>query len=261
MSAIPIGRGVALLAALALTVTACGGAGDVGEGDERRLTVMAAASLTESFTDLAERFEAEHEGVEVVTSFDSSATLATQVASGAPADVVATADRRTMQMMVDADALAGEPVVFARNVLTLAVPADNPADIEDMADLQGSEFVVCAPAVPCGALATEALDEAGVTTRPRSLEVDVKAVLTKVMLGEADAGLVYASDVVAAGDRVLAVPSPELADAATDYPVAVTADSGQPDLAQEFVDLLRSDEGRQVLDAAGFAPGEGEDQP
>ncbi len=252
---------VALLAALALTVTACGGADDGGEGDERRLTVMAAASLTESFTELADRFEAEHEGVEVVTSFDSSATLATQVASGAPADVVATADRRTMQMMADADALAEEPVVFARNVLTLAVPADNPADIKGLADLQGSEFVVCAPAVPCGALATEALRGAGVTTRPRSLEVDVKAVLTKVLLGEADAGLVYASDVVAAGDRVLAVPSPELTEAATDYPVAVTADSGEPDLAQEFVDLLRSDEGRRVLDEAGFSSGEGEDQP
>lgn len=244
------------LAVLALITTACGGTGG-GADDSRRLTVMAAASLTESFSKLADRFEASHDGVEVVTSFDSSATLATQVASGAPADVVATADLRTMQMMVEADAVAGDPVVFARNVLTLAVPADNPARIERLADLQGSEFVVCAPAVPCGALATQALDEAGVTTRPRSLEVDVKAVLTKVVLGEADAGLVYASDVVAARDRVVAVPAPELADAATDYPVAVTADSGEPDLAGEFVDLLRSEEGRQVLDEAGLEPATG----
>lgn len=244
-------RTAAALLALAVAAAGCGADDGAGTGD-RELTVMAAASLTEPFRELAQRFEAEHDGVEVVMSFDSSATLATQVAAGAPADVVATADPRTMQIMADSEALSGEPVVFARNVLALAVPPDNPAGIDGLGDLQGAEFVVCAPAVPCGALAAGALEDAGVTTRPRSHEVDVKAVLAKVVLGEADAGLVYASDVVAAGDQVLEVTAPELAGATTDYPVAVTAESDQPDLAAEFVDLLRSPEAEGVLAEAGF---------
>lgn len=246
-------RGVAAaLAALALVATACGGSAGGGR-DEQRLTVLAAASLTEPFTELAGRFEAEHPGLDVVTSFDSSATIATQVDAGAPADVVATADPRTMDLM--RGALDGEPVVFAHNVLALVVPPDNPAGIEDVADLQRADFVVCAPAVPCGALATGLLEDAGVTARPRSLEVDVKAVLTKVLLGEADAGLVYASDVVAAGDKVRGVP---LGDGGpgTEYPAAVVADSANPELAREFVDLLVSAEGQQVLADAGFSGAE-----
>jgi molybdate transport system substrate-binding protein len=240
-------RIAAALLTLAVTATACGGAG-AGTGDERQLTVLAAASLTEPFTALATAFEAEHAGVDVVTSFDSSATIATQVEAGAPADVVATADPRTMDLM--RGSLDGEPVVFAHNVLALVVPPDNPAGVGSLTDLEGSDYVVCAPAVPCGALADRLLDEAGVTTRPRSLEVDVKAVLTKVVLGEADAGLVYASDVVAAGDRVREVPVAGMP--GTDYPAAVVAGSADPALARAFVDLVRSEQGRQVLDDAGF---------
>lgn len=243
-------RVAAGLLVLALTAAACGGGGQAAGGDRRTLTVLAAASLTEPLTELAETFEAEHEGVSVTTGFDSSATIATQVNAGAPADVVATADPRTMRMM--AGALAGEPVAFAHNVLALVVPPDNPAGITAVADLQGSDFVVCAPAVPCGALAAGLLAAEGVTTRPRSLEVDVKAVLTKVMLGEADAGLVYASDVVAAGDQVRDVPLPSGAAPGTDYPVAVTTASREPALAREFVDLLLSAQGRRVLRGAGF---------
>ncbi|HEY0772446.1 MAG TPA: extracellular solute-binding protein, partial [Nocardioidaceae bacterium] len=164
-------------------------------------------------------------------------------------------DERTMQTMADEDALAGEPVVFAHNVLTLVVPPDNPAGIGALEDLDGSGYVVCAPAVPCGALAEALLADAGVTTEPRSHEVDVKAVLTKVLLGEADAGLVYASDVVAAGDKVREIP---LGDAGpgTEYPAAVVADTANPDLAREFVDLLVSAEGQQVLADAGFSGAE-----
>lgn len=240
-------RATGVVAALALLTTACS-ASDGSDG--QTLTVMAAASLTEPFGELAETFEADHPGVDVVTSFDSSATLATQVVNGAPADLVATADERTMQTMADEDALAGEPVVFAHNVLTLVVPPDNPAGIGALEDLDGSEYVVCAPAVPCGALAEALLADAGVTTEPRSHEVDVKAVLTKVVLDEADAGLVYASDVVAAGDRVAEVPVPGAP--GTDYPAAVTTDSEAPELAGEFLDLLLSDEGRAALERAGF---------
>lgn len=251
-------RRVAALVVLGLVTTACGsGGGAEGGRAGQNLTVLAAASLTEPFTELATTFEAEHDGVDVVTSFDSSATIATQVDAGAPADVVATADSRTMGLM--RDALDGDPVVFAHNVLALVVPPDDPAGIEDVADLQGTEFVVCAPAVPCGALAAGLLDDAGVTTRPRSLEVDVKAVLTKVTLGEADAGLVYASDVVAAGDRVREVPLPDEARPRTAYPAAVVDGSSVPGLAREFVDLLLSDEGQDVLAQAGFSGAE--DQP
>lgn len=242
------GGAVAVSAALG-AVAGCAGPGH----GEDTLTVLAAASLTEPFTALAEEFENRHQGVDVVTGFDSSATLAAQVAAGAPADVVATADPRTMQTMVDAAVLAGPPTVFARNHLALVVPPDNPGGVAGLADLQDADFVVCAPAVPCGALAATLLDDAGVTARPRSLEVDVKAVLTKVLLDEVDAGLVYASDVEAAGDRVREVPLPGPSRLSTDYPVAVTSDSERPALAEAFVRLVLSPEGQQILDDAGFA--------
>lgn len=246
-------RPAAALMALALTATACGTTQDSGAGEDRTLTVLAAASLTEPFTTLAETFESDHDGVDVVIGFDSSATIATQVRAGAPADVVATADPRTMALMEGA---VEEPVVFAHNVLSLVVPPDDPAHIDAVADLQGADFVVCAPAVPCGALAVDVLRGAGVTTEPRSLEVDVKAVLAKVMLGEADAGLVYASDVVAAGDQVREVALPAGERPGTDYPAAVTVETAHPGLAQDFVDLLLSARSRQVLHDAGFTAGE-----
>ena len=235
-----------------LLTSACVASG--GSSEDQRLTVLAASSLTEPFTTLAKRFEAEHPGVYVVTSFDSSATLAAQVAAGAPADVVATADPRTMDTMVSADALAGKPQTFAHNELALVVPPDNPAGIHAVEDLDrsGVDFVVCAKSAPCGALAAQVLAEHGVTAAPRSYEVDVKAVLTKVVLGEADAGLVYVSDVVAAGNKVRRVPLPRSPETSTSYPIAVTADSKHSDLARAFVDLVRSSDGQHVLTGAGF---------
>ena len=241
-----------LLAAGLLLATGCSG---VGGGEEQRLTVFAAASLTEPFGELAKRFEADHPGVEVVTSFDSSATLAAQVVAGAPADVVATADAATMGILTDDDLLEEPPVPFARNELALVVPPDNPAGIDEVADLQEADYVVCAVTAPCGALAADVLDKAGVTNDPRSLEVDVKAVLTKVVLGEADAGLVYSSDVVAAQGKVRDVPLPEDATATSEDTIAVTADSDEKDLAEAFLDLVLSAEGQQVLVDAGFSGG------
>jgi molybdate transport system substrate-binding protein len=235
-------------------LAACQSTPGPDDGATRQITVLAAASLTEPFGELADRFEAAHPGVSVRTGFDSSATLATQVSQGAPADLVATADPRTMRRMQQAGVLAGAPRVFARNRLALVVPPDDPARVAGLADLQDSDYVVCTPSAPCGRLAEQALGAVGVTARPRSLEVDVKAVLTKVMLGEADAGLVYASDVVAAGDRVREVPLPAEARLRTAYPVAVTAASEHPGLAREFVTLLRSDNGRRVLRRAGLQP-------
>jgi molybdate transport system substrate-binding protein len=245
--------GVALSVTVTLLATAgCtpSGGGEAG----RTLTVVAAASLTEPFTSLAATFEDEHPDVEVVTGFDSSATLAAQVSAGAEADVVATADPRTMQLMVQADAVAADPVVFARNVLVLVVPSGNPAGVTSITDLDSPQvdYVACTRAAPCGALAAQVLTEAGVTRQPRSLEVDVKAVLTKVLLDEADAGLVYASDAVAAGDAVGVVPLPRDTEAHTRYLAAPVAGARSPELAREWLRLLTSAEGRRVLTGAGF---------
>lgn len=245
----PLARTVALAATGLLLATGCDNAGG---GDGQRLTVFAAASLTEPFGELAQQFEADHPGVEVVTSFDSSATLAAQVVAGAPADVVATADAATMQILEDDGLLAEPPVPFASNAMALVVPRGNPAGIDDVTDLQEADYVVCTETAPCGSLAADVLDEAGVTNDPRSLEVDVKAVLTKVVLGEADAGLVYSSDVVAAGDEVEGVPLPEGVTATTQDTIGVVADSDDQDLAGEFVDLVLSPEGQRALGEAGF---------
>ena len=247
-------RAVVVAAGLALLVTAgCSGPTTrAGEPADRSLTVLAASSLTEPVAVLAERFESDHPGVAVSTGFESSATVAAQVVAGAPADVVATADAATMQRMVDESVLATSPQVFARNDLALVVPRGNPAAVTALADLQQTRYAACAPAVPCGALTTSLLEAAGVDAAPASREVDVKAVLTKVMLGSVDAGLVYASDVVAAGDRVEAVPL--AGTVGTDYPVAVVEGTDEPDLARRFVELLLSDEGAGVLAEAGLRP-------
>ncbi|GAA2007334.1 molybdate ABC transporter substrate-binding protein [Nocardioides kribbensis] len=247
--------------ALVLPLAACGddadgssdtggGAGD-GAGDTT-ITVLAAASLTETFTTLAEQFEADHEGVEVELAFDSSATLAGQAVEGAPADVLATADSRTMDTA--ADVLAADPQVFATNTLVMAVPAGNPADLsgfEDVADGDAT-YVVCVDTAPCGAIWAAIAAEEGVTSQPASLEVDVKAVLAKVTGDEADAGFVYETDAVAAGDQVETFEVPGAEDQVTDYPIAQLDQAGDPELAQEFVDLVLSEAGQQVLADAGF---------
>lgn len=253
--------GAATAVLLGAAVAGCSSSGpgpgsDAGASPTGELTVLAAASLTEPFTELAEAFEADHPGTTVRLAFDSSATLAEQVRQGAPADVLATADERTMQVVVDAAAIGSPPEVFASNRLALVVPAENPAGLGRFADLDrsGVDYVVCVDSAPCGALARAALDGSDVSRDPASEEVDVKAVLAKVLLDEADAGIVYASDAVAAGDRVRSLPVPGSADTTTRYPVAVLADAEQPALARAWVDLLLSGTGRQVLDDAGFGP-------
>jgi molybdate transport system substrate-binding protein len=242
---------LAVVVAGMLAATGCMPSG--GESG-RTLTVVAAASLTEPFTRLVATFEEQQPDVEVVTGFDSSATLAAQVSAGAAADVVATADPRTMQLMADADVLAADPVVFARNELVLVVPSGNPAGVASITDLDRPEvdYVACTDTAPCGALADRVLAGAGVTRQPRSLEVDVKAVLTKVLLDEADAGLVYASDAAAAEDAVEVVPLPRGTEARTRYLAAPVEGSGSPELAREWLRLLTSAEGRRVLTDAGF---------
>ena len=220
--------------------------------EDTTLTVLAAASLTETFEELATRFEADHPGVEVELAFDSSATLAQQALEGAPADVLATADTATMDGA--ADALATEPRVFAGNTMVLVTPRANPAGITGFRDLADGDvtWVACVETAPCGQVARALLDANGVTTEPASLEVDVKAVLARVRADEADAGLVYATDARAAADEVESFTVPQAAEHVTRYPIATLDQSDSPDLGRDFVDLVLSDEGRQVLADAGF---------
>ncbi len=220
--------------------------------DETTITVLAAASLTDTFEELADRFEQQHPGVDVRLAFDSSATLAQQAVEGAPADVLATADTATMASA--SDALAADPQVFATNTMVLVTPAGNPAGITALADLQSgaTTYVVCVQTAPCGKVAQELLATNDITAPPASLEVDVRAVLAKVTSDEADAGLVYASDAVAAGDRVEGYDVPGAGEAATTYPIAVLRQAGEVGLARAFVDLVLSSEGRAVMADAGF---------
>jgi molybdate transport system substrate-binding protein len=243
----------ALAAALLLAGCASTASGG-GTSQDQTLTVLAASSLTESFQRLGRIFEKQHPGTSVRFSFDSSATLAEQVAQGAPADILATADSRTMQAVVEAGAVTGSPQQFATNTLVLVVPTDNPAQIGSFADLDrpGTSYVVCVESAPCGALAAQQLAAHHITNPPRSREVDVKAVLTKVVLGEADAGLVYATDARAAEDDVDAMPVPGADRHPNTYPIAAVSGSSHPQLAQEWLDLVRSEQGRRVLAAAGF---------
>ncbi|QSF56882.1 molybdate ABC transporter substrate-binding protein [Nocardioides sp. zg-1228] len=236
--------------ALLLPLAACGGGdeGDAADGGE--LTVLAAASLTDVFAELAVPFEEEHD-TEVGFSFGSSTDLAGQAADGAPGDVLATADDASMAVAQDAG-VTGDVETFATNVLTIVVPDGNPAGIASLDDLADATWVRCADEVPCGKVAAAVLDAAGVEADPVSLEDDVRATLDKVASGEADAGLVYASDAVAAADDVDSVEIPAADDALTSYSVATLDQSQDPALAADWVTWVTSDEARAILTDAGF---------
>jgi molybdate transport system substrate-binding protein len=222
-------------------------------GGPTTLTVFAAASLTGTFTELGKTFEAAHPGTTVRFNFGSSATLAQQITQAAPADVFAAASPATMKTVTDAS-MATAPTTFVRNKLEIAVPADNPAKVDELKDLTDPKVKValCAEQVPCGAAATKAIDAAGLKVKPVTLEADVKATLTKVELGEVDAALVYKTDVLAAGDKVRGIPFPEADQAINDYPIATLSKAPAPGLAKQFVDLVLSPQGEAVMTKAGF---------
>jgi molybdate transport system substrate-binding protein len=195
--------------------------------------------------------------VEVVFSFGGSSGLAQQIVAGAPADVFAAASDATMKTVTDAGLAAGTPTVFATNILQIATAPGNPKAIGSFADLAEPDLkvVVCAPQVPCGA-ATEKIEKAtGVTLSPVSEEADVRSTLGKVTSGDADAGLVYVTDVSAAKGSVQGVSFPEADQATTNYPITVVKNAPQARLAQQFVDLVTGAEGQQALKTAGFGPG------
>lgn len=250
-------RSAALMAALVLTLAGCGGSDDGGSAAAKEkdvtLRVFAAASLTESFTALGRQFEADHPGTKVELNFGPSSGLAEQIGSGAPADVFASASPHTMDTVVKAGD-ASDPKDFAENSMEIAVPPDNPGKITDVESLAGPgvKVALCQAQVPCGEVAAEVFADAGVTVKPATEEVDVKSVLTKVSLGEVDAGVVYVTDVKAAGDKVTGIEIPADVNASTTYPIATLKGSKNADVARQFVDLVLSDDGAKVLAEAGF---------
>jgi molybdate transport system substrate-binding protein len=239
---------LALAAVLAVTATGCG---SDDSGSKQTLTVFAASSLTRTFTELGRQFEAEHHGVTVRLGFGGSSDLVEQIRSGAPADVFASADTKNMDKLGDA---ATDPRSFASNTLEIAVPPGNPAGITDLQDLTkpGVKLVVCAPEVPCGTATQSVARSASLTLKPVSEEQSVTDVLGKVASGEADAGVVYVTDVKGAGSKVEGITFPEAAGAVNVYPIAALRDAKQSRLAQEFVDLVLGRDGQQVLADAGF---------
>jgi molybdate transport system substrate-binding protein len=232
-------------------VTACGS--DSGSQQKVTLRVFAAASLTESFTALGKTFEKEHPGTRVVFDFGPSSGLAEQIGQGAPADVFASASPTNMDTVVQGGE-AKDPRDFATNAAEIAVPPDNPAGISKVEDLAGPgvKVVVCQPRVPCGKVAAQVFTSSHLTVKPVSEEVDVKSTLGKVELGEADAGMVYVTDVQAAGVKVKGVEIPANQNASTSYPIATLTHSKHEKQAQQFVDLVLSHDGAAVLKHAGF---------
>ncbi|MDR7252577.1 molybdate transport system substrate-binding protein [Nocardioides sp. BE266] len=241
----------ALSLALVLPLAACGNddGGSTADG-KAELTVLAAASLTDVFDQLATPFEEEHDAT-VTFSFGSSTDLAEQVADGAPGDVLATADETSMGIAEDAG-VTGDVETFATNVLTIVVPKGNPAGITSLDDLADAIWVRCADEVPCGKVALAVLDDNTITAEPASLEEDVRATLDKVISGEADAGLVYATDAVAAADDVDAIEIPGAEKEITSYFATTLDQSEDADLAADWVAWVTSEEGQSILRDAGF---------
>lgn len=252
---------------LAVLAAACGGqgaggataVGPAGRADPRPggpVTVFAAASLTEAFAALGEAFSAANPGASVRFNFASSSALAAQIGQGAPADVFASADEAHMATVVEAVGTIGHPQVFATNRLQVIVAPGNPLGIDELQDLAHPDVVVvaAAPQVPIGRYTAQLLDHAGVSVPFRSYEETVKGVVTKVTLGEADAGVVYRTDVRAAGDRAAGVDIPAELDVVAPYPIAVPADAPNPQGGAAFVEFVGSPAGAAILEAHGFGP-------
>lgn len=253
-------RAFAVLAAAgaALLLAGCGAGGAAPAApaapEARTLTVFAAASLKDTFTELGKRFETDNPGVKVTFSFAGSSDLAQQIVSGAPADVFAAASDATMKTVTDASLTAAAPKVFVTNVLQIAVGKGNPRGIKAFADLAKPDLkvVVCAPQVPCGAAEQKVEKATGVTLKPVSQESDVKSVLSKVASGDADAGLVYVTDVASSKGTVDGVDFTESAQAKTNYPIAVVKNAKQAELGNAFITLVNSEIGKKTLGAVGF---------
>lgn len=238
--------------------TPAGSSGTAGSsaagGVSGTVTVFAAASLTGSFGTLGKQFETTHPGVTVRFNFGASSALAESIAQGAPADVFASASAKNMDSVVKSGD-AADPKTFAKNVMQIAVPPDNPAGVTGLADLSkpGLKLAVCQQQVPCGVTAQKVFDNAKLTVKPVTFGADVKAVLTAVQLGEVDAGVVYKTDVQAAGTKVKGIEIPTGQNASTSYPVATLVKAPNAEAAKAFLDYVLSADGTKVLTEAGFA--------
>jgi molybdate transport system substrate-binding protein len=256
MRAFPSIAAAAIIPALA--VSGCGADQPASTGGaagaSSTVTVFAAASMKTTFTKLAKSFEAAHPGVTVAFNFAGSQALADQLTQGARADAFASANESNMTTVTAANLNAGPARLYATNTLSIAVPPDNPARVTAFADLArpGLKVVVCAPAVPCGAATVKIAQATGVTLTSVSEEQAVGDVLAKVESGEADAGLVYSTDVIAARDKVLGIPFPEAAKAVNTNSIVALKNGPQAALGQQFVDLVLSADGQTVLADAGF---------
>jgi molybdate transport system substrate-binding protein len=249
-------RFVAALAVIASLFSACGSsapANSTASGLSGTITVFAASSLTAAYMSIGNDFQKPHAGTMVKFTFGGSSMLVSQIQQGAIGDVFASADQPNMQKLVDSGLIRGSPSTFAHNRLEIVVAAGNPKHITGLSDLARSGLVVvlCAPAVPCGRYAVQALQKAGVTVKPASQEADVKAVVSKLALGEADAGIVYVTDVKAAGAEVQGVEIPSALNVVADYPVAILKDSENATVAAAFVSYLLGD-GQRTLTRYGF---------
>jgi len=233
---------------LLLSITACNGRSN------EEVLVSAAASLTDAFSEIEAVYEETHADVDVVLNFAGSSTLREQILEGAPVDVFAPANQATMDEIVQTDMHLGDPVVFATNLLQIAVAAGNPAGVTGLGDFadQGLLIGLCAPDVPCGDFARQILANAGIVAAIDTNEPDVRALLTKIEVGELDAGIVYATDILAVEGSVEGIDIPEALSVVAEYPIAVMADAPNPDGAAAFVDFVLSDEGHAVLDDYGF---------
>ncbi|MEU8472759.1 molybdate ABC transporter substrate-binding protein [Streptomyces sp. NPDC029006] len=254
----PAGVGAAALLALSACSSSSDSSTDRADKPSPKLsgtvTVFAAASLKESFTALGKQFEKQHPGTKVSFSFNGSDSLAASITGGAPADVFAAASPKTMAIVTAKKGTAGTPATFVRNQLEIATVPGNPHKLSHLKDLAapGLKAVLCDRTVPCGAAAQKALTAGKVKLTPVSYEQDVKGALTKVELKEADAALVYKTDVKSAQGKVEGVEFPESADAVNDYPIALLKDAPNAEAAKAFIALVRSAEGQKVLSGAGF---------
>jgi molybdate transport system substrate-binding protein len=273
----PIRLWAAVLFVLALVVVGCGSDddpasngdapanGDVSANDEDgngaaselsgEITVSAAASLTDAYTDIGVDFEEANPGATVTLNFDSSGTLSDQILSGAPVDVFASADELNMDKLTDEDHIDGEPTIFARNHLAIVTQPGNPEGVETLEDLAEIDVVsLCGEDVPCGNFAGEILDGAGVEIPDGNITrgQNVRATLSAVADGDAVAGIVFVTDALIAGDTVEEVDIPEDQNAVAQYPIGVVDDAANPELAQAFVGYVTSDESQAVLEEYGF---------
>ncbi|MGH9209655.1 MAG: molybdate ABC transporter substrate-binding protein [Acidimicrobiales bacterium] len=253
-------RLLAVVIVVGLWAAACGDDDDgsatteAEPGLEGSIIVLAAASLTDAFGEMGDAFEDANPTASVELNFAASSALREQILAGAPADVFASANESNMTQVVDADAAAGEPATFVTNELEIAVPAGNPAEVDGLDDFNAGDLLIglCAEEVPCGEFGRESLANAGVEPSVDTNEPDVRSLLTKVEAGDLDAGIVYHTDVLAAGDAVEGVEIPADENVTATYPIVALAEAGEPEVAAAFVDFVLSADGQEILESYGF---------